>query len=43
MMARELRTLVVPEGVEGERAFTRTAQACDDDEPVQWQIEIKVL
>ena len=29
--------------VERERTFTRTAQARDDDEPVQRQIEIKVL
>lgn len=29
--------------VEGEGTFARTAQARDDDEPVQRQIEIKVL
>ena len=29
--------------VERERTFARTAQASDDDEPVQRQIEIKVL
>jgi len=29
--------------VERERTFARTAQAGDDDEPVQRQIEIKVL
>ena len=30
-------------GIEREGTFSRTAQACDDDEPMQRQIEIEIL